>query len=98
MSALSDKRMFERSSLPADAQLGLHVNAREFLDLVRREQEAKIQAAQGAAKLLEFLRLVRGEAEHAKPADKPIGGATEAARSGRAAGIRGQQTDSARQS
>jgi len=35
MSALSGKPRFERSSLPARQQLGLHVDAGEFLELVR---------------------------------------------------------------
>jgi hypothetical protein len=35
MSSLSGKPRFERSSLPARQQLGLHVDAREFLELVR---------------------------------------------------------------
>jgi hypothetical protein len=102
MSALSDKRMFERSSLPAEAQLALHVNAREFLDLVRREQEARAAAAQGAVKLMEFLNVVRGQREAKQPrqsaklTDKSTGGSTEAARAEKVAGIAGQQPGGAR--
>jgi hypothetical protein len=36
MSTLFDRSRFERSCLPAEAQLGLHVDAAEFLDLVQR--------------------------------------------------------------
>ncbi|MGD0999015.1 MAG: hypothetical protein ABR941_11975 [Thermoleophilia bacterium] len=35
MSALSGKPRFERASLPARQQLGLHVDADQFLALVR---------------------------------------------------------------
>ncbi len=35
MSTLSGKPRFERSSLPAPQQLGVHVDADEFLRLVR---------------------------------------------------------------
>lgn len=35
MSMLAGRSMFERSSLPAEAQLNLHVNAEKFLELVR---------------------------------------------------------------
>ena len=35
MSALSGKPRFERASLPARQQLGLHVDADQFLRLVR---------------------------------------------------------------
>ena len=41
MSALSGKKSFERSSLPAKHQINLHVNAEEFLKLVEAEQPEK---------------------------------------------------------
>ena len=37
MSSLTDKLRFERSALPAQHQLSLHVDAAEFLSLVQRE-------------------------------------------------------------
>lgn len=36
MSQLAGKKVFERSSLPAEAQLNLHVDGREFLSLVQQ--------------------------------------------------------------
>jgi hypothetical protein len=36
MGSLSDKLRYERSALPAQHQLGLHVDAEEFLALVKQ--------------------------------------------------------------
>jgi hypothetical protein len=38
MSALAGRRHFERAALPAEAQLGMHVDAKAFLDLVAAER------------------------------------------------------------
>lgn len=41
MSKLAGRSMFERSCLPTEAQLGIHVDPDAFLELVRRETSAK---------------------------------------------------------
>jgi hypothetical protein len=61
MSALSDKTIFNPSSLPA--QLAPHVNPEEFLKLVSNKEKAESAADQGTDELIKFLRWVRGNGE-----------------------------------